>query len=137
MIATTSFMVRPTFSLASAVADRWRRKSGIFSGKWHKKVAALSGNIPRCVLQALYRAWEGPSEYGLWRALRCPPPCVVLSSDCWGETNVQPIVVFCIERPAAGPLSRSPVSRHDRARRRQPADAGLVRGHGGLANGPR
>ena len=62
--------------------------------------------------------------------------CVVLSVSM-GETNVQPILVFCIERPAARPLSRSPISRHDRARRRQRADAGLDRGHGRLAKGRR
>jgi hypothetical protein len=66
MIATTSFIGQPfgSPSFQKSPLSRGSSKSGIFWGKWHKKLAAISGFLSPCDLQALYRAPRSPSEYG-------------------------------------------------------------------------
>jgi hypothetical protein len=81
-MATTSFMVRPSFALdrdAGGILICAAPKSGIFLCKWHKKFAALSKNNCRNWLPLSSLACTGIAavgqDAGSWPADAGPAVC--------------------------------------------------------------
>ena len=83
-------------------AVRCQCKSGIFLGKWHKKVAGRRGKHFRLVPSITVQAAGSSAKIRFHRQPSGWLPRLHGSRD----RNVEPIVVLCIQRPAAGPLSR-------------------------------
>src|SRR5712672_896746 len=142
IIATTSFMVRPSFlagfSLdglagpAGRLAARRLPKSGIFLGKWHKKVAGLRGKHSERVAPITVQS-AGSSDTMWFR--RQPPLPASPVSVTKGNQNVEPIVVLRIQRPATGAFSGSPAPRPHNQGNGPGRYAGVVRRHVRLATG--
>src|SRR5689334_18221373 len=137
MIATTSFMVRPLFpwislehSEAGRQAVRCQRKSGIFLGKWHKKLAGRRGKHYGLVFLITVQATSSSAKIGF-----SSPAAPAGFPPFHGSRykNVKPIVVLCIQRSAAGPLSGSAASRSHYPGHGRRGHVGLDRGDVGLA----
>ena len=134
MIATTSFMVRPYLLDFGrwASGDLRLTKSGIFLGKWHKKVASggktfVAGRRHPCTGARIVR------HNGL---LRRRARSLARRRSQPGERSYGgSILVLCIRGPAAGSVPRDPAPRADRPRHDHGGYAGLDRGHGQLAAG--
>src|SRR5882757_1212119 len=86
MIATTSFMVRPSFFNVWAT-EGWARQVtvlclpelGIFPGKWHKKVAGFRGKHSDLVTPVTIREPDRPPECGFFALASGPAGFFVTS----------------------------------------------------------